>query len=59
MAVVLRIWDELPDDEIVACFGEKGVQLSERTVRRHIASGFEMIRRQLIAAENPGLENQK
>jgi RNA polymerase sigma factor (sigma-70 family) len=53
MALVLRIWDELSYDEIVARFAAAGVKLSTRTVQRYIAESFEHCRRAILMAENP------
>jgi RNA polymerase sigma factor (sigma-70 family) len=53
MALILRVWDELPYDVIVARFAAHGVTLNERTVRRYVAEGMERCRTAILNAEAP------
>jgi RNA polymerase sigma factor (sigma-70 family) len=50
MAFVLRIWDELPYDEIVSQFAAAGMQVNVRTVQRYVAEAFERCRRAISQA---------
>jgi RNA polymerase sigma factor (sigma-70 family) len=55
MAFVLRIWDELPYDEVVRQFADSGVNLTVRTAQRYVAAAFEECRRSILAADSaPG-----
>jgi RNA polymerase sigma factor (sigma-70 family) len=56
MAVTHRIWDGLTYEEIVARFAAKGINLTERTVRRYVAQAFYFCRQEVLAAENPPRE---
>jgi RNA polymerase sigma factor (sigma-70 family) len=59
MAVVLRIWDQLPYDEIVTRVAGKGVKLTERTIRRYIQQALARCRHEILASENPRLEKPR
>lgn len=51
MALVLRIWDQLPYQEIVHRFATKGIAVNERTVRRWIVYALEHCREEILQAE--------
>lgn len=53
MAMILRVWDEMPYEAIVAAFAARGVSLNERTIRRYVAEGMEQCRQAILAAEAP------
>jgi RNA polymerase sigma factor (sigma-70 family) len=57
LALIHRIYDDLPDDEIVACFAEKGRQVTARTVRRYIAAAYDQVRDYVLSAESPRRES--
>jgi hypothetical protein len=52
---VLRIFHGLSYGEIIDRFAAEGVQLTERTARRHLTFAYQHIRREIVAAENPFL----
>lgn len=51
MALILRVWDELPYEAIVARFAANGVNLTERTIRQYVAQGMECCRKAILDAE--------
>jgi RNA polymerase sigma-70 factor (ECF subfamily) len=52
MALILRVWDELPYREILARFADDGIEVTERTARRYVAAALEQCRREILAAED-------
>ena len=53
MALILRIWDDLPYQEIVQRFAAAGVVLNVRTVQRYVGAALETCRRTILAAQDP------
>lgn len=51
MAFVLRIWDELPYEEIAARFAAMGIKLNIRTLQRYVAQAFDHCREAVLSAE--------
>jgi RNA polymerase sigma factor (sigma-70 family) len=54
MALILRIWEELPYAEILSRFATMGVIVNERTLRRWVAYALEYCRGKMLHAEGIG-----
>jgi RNA polymerase sigma factor (sigma-70 family) len=54
MALILRIWEELPYAEILSRFATMGVIVNERTLRRWVAYALEYCRGEMLQAEDIG-----
>lgn len=54
MALVLRVWDELPYADILGRFAAQGVIVNERTVRRWVEHAHEHCRQRIVEAEQSG-----
>jgi RNA polymerase sigma factor (sigma-70 family) len=53
MALILRVKDELSDEDIVLRFAQEGIRISTRTVRRYISEAHHRIADEVDAAESP------
>ena len=51
MAVILRVWDELPYGDIVSRFAAIGVPLNVRTVQRYVAEALAQCRHAILASD--------
>ena len=54
MALILRIWEELPYAEILSRFATMGVIVNERTLRRWVAYALAHCRGEMLQAEDLG-----
>lgn len=52
MALILRVWEGLSYQEILARFAHEGVALTERTARRYVAAALDQCRRELLGKED-------
>lgn len=56
LALQLRLYEDLSTEEIVTCFAERGIQVTERTVQRYLEQGYEICRLALVTPEEPDKE---
>jgi RNA polymerase sigma factor (sigma-70 family) len=59
MAIRLRLWDGLTAQQIAGEFASVGIAVGERTVRRYIAEGLEVLIQKIRAANFPPEGNNK
>lgn len=59
MALRLRLWEGVPNKEIVVWFAQRGIEISERTVLRYIEHAYEICRQALVAWEDPTQESSE
>jgi RNA polymerase sigma-70 factor (ECF subfamily) len=59
MAIRLRMWDGLTDQQIVGRFAAVDIAIGERTVRRYLAEGLKVLKQKIHAANFPPEGNNK